>query len=210
MTYPDASVAAFTWSGVATESFPSSATAAFNWQTLGYGTFAISSGTSASFVLTGVISAVGSIANSSSFTAERDDRAVSFSGASVITFLNPDHIFGIVAGATPDFRLSGIASGDASFAASGQFAPAGTAVWNGQVSIGAAAVLSLVSNSLASGEMRARAKARFAPAVQFERIAAFRISGCSAFAARSERFGDLRMRARSRTICRFRSAPWPW
>lgn len=113
------------------------------------------------------------------------DRAASFAGASTFTVAP-----------TAEFAISGIAELSMSPTMRASFA-------------GSASLIG-VNQSTALGKFRCNAKVSVDFRGKYEAFATFRVEGKTRFAAVSNHTALMRMRGRSRTIMRWRSAPWPW
>lgn len=62
----------------------------------------------------------------------------------------------------------------------------------------------------ARAKIRSHPKSKTSFKAAYEVFSTFKISGSAALSVSSPSSGNMRMRARSRTIMRFRSGPWPW
>lgn len=171
---------------------------------------ALSGSTTLAFVGRAVATVSFASAGVAALNAETSDRAAVFAGQASAEFINPDRSPAIlgqttVSGAGVGFwprsyagssaaALSGI--GESLHARVAQFVDTST--------------LAFVGEAEARAMLRCNAKAKLDFSASFHKYFSFKVEAESGFTPKTIHRGDMRMRARSRTIMRFRSGPWPW
>lgn len=200
------STAAFSWQDAAPGTGHGTSTANFSW----VARLAVSAGLTSAFNGTAVVGGTATFDASLTFAAANAGRTAFFDCSAAFDAVNSARTLAIVTALAPAIEAAAVIGGTAEFPCMLHFDPDATSVIGTVAGIPCALDFVPENGSRASGQMRATAKAAFDPDGAFERIARFNIVATSRLDARSARYANLRLRARARLICRFRSGPWPW
>lgn len=171
---------------------------------------ALSGASTLAFVGRVVAPAQFSSAGVTALNVETSDRAAVFSGQTSAAFINPDRAPEIAGQTTVSGAGVGFWPRAYSGSSAASFAAVGEPVHARAAQFVSASSGAFVGEAEARAMMRGSSKTKLDFRASFHKHFSFNVAAGSVFTPKTIHRGDMRMRARSRTIMRFRSGPWPW
>lgn len=172
--------------------------------------FSISSSSSATFHAKSLATSAFGVACNTALSLQHPYRAFSISTGTVASFVYPDRVLSIASVASANISAKAIVNRSFSQSSASVVGFSPNAVKFRTVEIASETSVFAEFKATAKAKFRVKSRSKLDAVPKFEKIAKFNVVCKSKLTPAARKYVDMRMRARSRTIMRLRSAPWPW